>query len=159
MKAIKNPYANMPGHVCFGCSPENVDGLNMRFFEEGEKVVSLWTPTPRFQGYPGVLHGGIQATLLDEIASWVVYVKLQTAGVTAAMEVRYKRPVLIDRGDLRLEAWVEKLNHRLVSIRTVLFDHLGNTGSEGLFHYRVFPEQEARNRFFYPGAEAFQEEK
>ena len=67
--------------------------------------------------------------------------------------------VLIDRGDLRLEAWVEKLNHRLVSIRTVLFDHLGNTGSEGLFHYRVFPEQEARNRFFYPGAEAFQEEK
>ena len=39
------------------------------------------------------LHGGIQATLLDEICGWVVFYQLQTSGVTAKMEMRYRKPV------------------------------------------------------------------
>ena len=39
------------------------------------------------------LHGGIQATLADEISSWVVFRKFQTSGVTSRMEVRYHKPI------------------------------------------------------------------
>jgi acyl-coenzyme A thioesterase PaaI-like protein len=48
----------------------------MTFFDDGEGIVSNWGPKEGYQGYDKVLHGGIQATLIDEIASWVVYVRL-----------------------------------------------------------------------------------
>jgi len=55
----------------------------MQFFDEGDSVISTWEPTGNFQGWHNVLHGGIQATLMDEIASWVVFTKLGTTGVTS----------------------------------------------------------------------------
>ena len=39
-----------------------------------------------FAGFHDILHGGIQATMMDEIASWVVLVKLDTSGVTYPLE-------------------------------------------------------------------------
>ena len=59
----------------------------MEFFEDGDDIVSLWQPTPNFQGWLNTLHGGIQSVLLDEICGWVVMRKLQTAGVIGAILV------------------------------------------------------------------------
>ncbi len=95
-KVIRNPYTTQEGHNCFACSPNNHLGLKMQFFEEREYVISEWQPSDQFAGYKNVLHGGIQATVLDEIASWCVQIKLKTAGVTANMNLRYKKPVLVD---------------------------------------------------------------
>ncbi len=75
MKKIRNPYVDLKGYNCFGCSPNNIQGLHMHFEEHGEKIISEWTPKMQFQGYKNVLHGGIQATLMDEIASWCVQIK------------------------------------------------------------------------------------
>ena len=82
MKEIKNPFLDRKDYCCFGCSPANHIGLRMKFYEEEEFVVSEWLPRSEFEGYANVLHGGIQATLMDEIASWTIYVKAGTGGVT-----------------------------------------------------------------------------
>ena len=68
MRDIRNPFLNRPGYGCFGCSPNNEQGLRMSFAEEGEEIICSWEPDPRFAGYGGIIHGGIQATLHDEIA-------------------------------------------------------------------------------------------
>src|SRR5260370_42006981 len=74
---------------CFACGARNPDGLRLVFRQEGEAIVTEFTPNLRFQGFPGVVHGGILATLLDETLS-----RMATAQgrwmMTARLEVRYR---------------------------------------------------------------------
>lgn len=74
MKKIKNPWLGLTdkGYNCFGCSPENPYGLKMEFYEDGDDIVSFWTPGENYQGWMNTLHGGIQATLMDESAGWLI---------------------------------------------------------------------------------------
>ena len=88
MKRILNPWLATEGYNCIGCAPHNPIGLHLHFYEDGDDIVSIWTPTPDHQGWFNTLHGGVQALLLDEICGWVISRKLQTAGVTAKMETR-----------------------------------------------------------------------
>ena len=92
MRKIKNPWQAKPGYYCFGCSPDNPAGVKMEFYEDGDDVVCFWNPQAEYQGWINTLHGGIQATLMDECAAWVITRKLQTTGVTSKLEVKYKKP-------------------------------------------------------------------
>ena len=85
-----NAYSELEGYNCFGCSPTNPCGLKCRFVDEGEYVTCHWMPDENFQGFFHILHGGIQATLMDEIASWVIFSRMKTAGVTANMNIKYR---------------------------------------------------------------------
>ena len=96
MKRIINPNLGISeeeGYNCFACAPHNVHGLHMEFYEDGDDVVCHWTPESHFQGWTDTLHGGIQATLIDETAGWVIARKLQTTGMTTNLNVKYKRPI------------------------------------------------------------------
>lgn len=78
---------------CFGCGPANVSGLQLRFFETDGGVDVEYEVPPDFEGAPGVAHGGIQATLLDEAMCMTAYAKAGTGVVTGELTVRYVRPV------------------------------------------------------------------
>ena len=54
--------------MCFVCGVNNPIGLHLDFWMDGEQVWTDFTPGREHQGYPGVMHGGLVATLLDE--SW-----------------------------------------------------------------------------------------
>src|SRR5262245_9262705 len=81
-----------PGSQCFGCSRENAAGLHMRFFRDGDGVVSEATIAPQHQRAPGIVHGGIQATLLDEASCATVALTTGDYVVTGTLSVRYRRP-------------------------------------------------------------------
>ena len=49
MKKIINPWKDMEGYNCFGCSPDNEAGVRMEFYEDGDEVVSIWKPRPEYQ--------------------------------------------------------------------------------------------------------------
>ncbi len=155
MIKLKNPYAGFPEYFCFGCSPHNDAGLRMEFYEEGEKIVSRWDPDHHFQGFHDVLHGGIQSTMIDEIASWVVFVKLETAGVTYRLNVKYRAPVKISKGTVTLQAELSEQRHNIATIRVELLDGEGTRCSEGVVDYFVLPDERARKEFHFPGKEAF----
>ncbi len=155
MEHISNPFSSREGYFCFGCSPDNSTGLNMEFIKEGNKIISYWQPKKHLEGYPNVLHGGIQATLMDEIASWAVYTLLETAGVTAYMNTRFKKPVYLDKGPLRLEAIPGEVVKRIAAIDVKLFncdDVLCATGDIGYF---VYPKEIAKAKMNYPGRDKF----
>jgi len=156
VRKVKNPFVGMEGYRCFGCSPDNQYGLNLSFTDEGEYLTSEWEPREYFQGYNNVLHGGIQATLMDEIASWYVYAKLKTAGVTSKMEVRYKKPVYINKGGkLKLRAKLQQQRRNLADFYCELFDSDGQLCAYAQIQYFVFPDKIAKERYFYPGPEKF----
>ena len=155
MRELSNPFASLPGYNCFGCSQHNPVGLRLKFFEEGEEIISEWTPGIEYQGYHKVLHGGIQATLMDEIASWVVYVKLETAGFTSRADVRYRKTVYVDKGALTLRAKCTGMRRNLADIEVRLFDASGTLCTEGIFTYFTYSNEKAREHMYYPGPDSF----
>ena len=52
--------------LCFACGARNARGLGLVFREEDGAVVTTFTGDAQQQGFPGIVHGGIIATLLDE---------------------------------------------------------------------------------------------
>lgn len=158
-RKIRNPYANMEGYNCFGCSPNNPFGLRMEFYEKGEDVFCDWTPSDHLSGYKSVLHGGIQATLLDEIASWAIQVKLKTAGVTANINLRYKLPVFVNKGKLLIKARITEVVKRLAYVRTELYDQEGRLCCFGTIKYFIYPEEIARKKLYFPEFEEFFKKK
>ena len=91
-----DPHLFGPGQPCFGCSPDHPIGFHLRFFRDGEDIVTRFVPEARYQGPPGVMHGGLVTTLADEIAAWTVIGLRRRFGFTAAIEARLKKPVRID---------------------------------------------------------------
>jgi acyl-coenzyme A thioesterase PaaI-like protein len=150
VRGIINPFTGIPGYSCFGCAPGNDRGLRMSFSEDGDEILCSWKPEPHFAGYGGVLHGGIQASLHDEAASWVVFVKLQTAGVTERLEIDYRSPVLIGSGALSIRSRLEKTEGNKAFIRTRLFDGKGKLGSESLAVFFTLPQHIARKKMSFP---------
>jgi acyl-coenzyme A thioesterase PaaI-like protein len=91
-----DPHLFGPGSPCFGCSPDHPIGFRLRFFEDGDDVVTRFTPAAHYQGPPGVMHGGLVTTLADEIAAWTVIGLRGRFGFTGTIEARLKKPVRID---------------------------------------------------------------
>lgn len=155
MKKILNPFAGIEGFNCFGCCPDNPIGLRMKFVDEGDYVTCRWLPSQHLQGYVNVLHGGIQATLMDEIASWTVYIKAKTAGVTSSLKVEYLKPVFINRGAILLKGKLVKTDGRKATVNVELLNHENTICSNAEIEYYIFPEDVARQRYYYPGHENF----
>ncbi len=75
---------------CFGCSPSNPDGLKLPFRREGDEIVATYTIEDRFHGAPGVAHGGIVASILDEFSCAAAVFVLGKRVVTGEIRVRFE---------------------------------------------------------------------
>jgi uncharacterized protein (TIGR00369 family) len=85
-----------PENVCFGCSPHNARGLRMEFQETVPGQVEChYTAERHWCGAPDVVHGGVQAALLDEVMGVAVHSGEGERAwiVTAELRLRYRRPV------------------------------------------------------------------
>ena len=85
--------------MCMVCGVENTAGLGARFFEiEGGELAGVFMPRVEHQGYPGRLHGGLAATILDETIGRAIAIANPDAwGVTVELSLRYRKPVPVDR--------------------------------------------------------------
>lgn len=135
MKKIINPWGEIEGYNCFGCTPQNPSGLHMEFYEDGDDIVSFWHPDGKYQGWLNTLHGGIQAVLPDEICGWVIMRKLQTAGVTSKMETRYLKPVHTTDNMLTLRASIREQRRNIVTIDASLFNEAGEICTQAVCTY------------------------
>ena len=90
-----NPQPN--SKHCFVCGVENRFGLQLHFYEDGEgKVFADYAVPEQYQGYPGTVHGGILATMLDELMGRALMSgDPNHFSVTAKISIRYRKPVPI----------------------------------------------------------------
>ncbi|GCE47584.1 acyl-coenzyme A thioesterase PaaI-like protein [Thermosporothrix hazakensis] len=80
--------------LCFACGKRNPYGLQMEFRREGDTVVSDFRPQAEHQGFPGVIHGGIIATVLDEALNRTSMLTDSPAwSMTGRLEIRYRKYV------------------------------------------------------------------
>jgi acyl-coenzyme A thioesterase PaaI-like protein len=81
-----------PRHWCFGCGKLNTEGLGIEFEVDGGRVEGRFITRDSHQGFPGVTHGGIAATAMDEAMGWAMYAAGAWA-MTAKMEVKYRKAI------------------------------------------------------------------
>lgn len=146
MREIKNPWIGTEGYNCFGCCPTNPYGVKMRFYEDGQDIVSFWKPKDCYQSWINTLHGGVQSVLLDEICGWVVFHKLQNSGVTAKMETRFRKPVAIQQDYIELRARLSEKKRNIAIVHGEIRSALGEVLVECTCTYFTFdaahaPEQ------------------
>jgi acyl-coenzyme A thioesterase PaaI-like protein len=136
---------------CFGCGDLNPRGLKLAFRLEDGVAVADFHPEPHHQGYPGVRHGGLVATILDEAMSWAVYSQGIWA-MTARMQLRFRQSVPLARR-LKVSARITKQRLGLVEARAELRDAGGTLLAEGEGAFlRVTPEKGRELQEFYRAA-------
>src|SRR5512136_1057930 len=81
---------------CFVCGAKNPNGLKLSFALDKEKqtLKTTFIASPTFQGWDGIVHGGIISTLLDEVMAKLIY-ELGYQAVTASLEIKFKKPAPI----------------------------------------------------------------
>ena len=80
-------------HSCFVCGESNPLGLKLRFHTDGHLVTTRFTPRPEHIGFKGVVHGGLIATVLDEIMVWSCAVQARRFAFCAELNVRFVNPL------------------------------------------------------------------
>ncbi|MDX2415132.1 MAG: PaaI family thioesterase [Bacteroidales bacterium] len=153
-RKIKNPYP-ADEYKCFACSPSNPIGLKLTFEENDDYVEAYWDGDPNFQGYNNVIHGGIIATILDEVGAWFIGVKIGTAGVTKSLNINYLKPLYLSRGPHKARAKLQKQENNLVNLECEIFDNTETLCARAESQFFVYPENIAKKRFQYPGKDAF----
>lgn len=102
---------------CFACGELNPIGLKLVFRPEGEKSRSEFTPRDVHVSWTGLFHGGLMATILDEAIGWVLYYQGIRA-ITAKMEIRFHRPVMVGQ-KLAITGEIVKATRKLVTARAI----------------------------------------
>ncbi|MHA1697409.1 MAG: PaaI family thioesterase [Promethearchaeota archaeon] len=84
---------------CFGCGQNNPIGLHLKFFAHAKsgEVATIFITGKDYCGFPKFVHGGIIATLLDEVMAYTGYFSEGTFTMTKTLEVRFKNPILIGK--------------------------------------------------------------
>lgn len=78
---------------CFVCGEANPLGLRLRFESDGRLVRAKFSPRAEHNGFKGVVHGGLIATVLDEIMFWACAVPTRRLTLCAELNVRYLNPL------------------------------------------------------------------
>jgi uncharacterized protein (TIGR00369 family) len=77
---------------CFACGKDNPQGLKLDVKKAPDGVRVDYVLPEHFAGWQGIAHGGIVATILDELLAWACTASGRNC-VTAEMTVRYRKPV------------------------------------------------------------------
>lgn len=124
---IENIFLQFPGYNCVACSPHHAFGFRLKFFHDPERdaVVAPLTPREDMAGYPGILHGGFQAMLMDEVCGWAALHLARKIVFTASLTLRFAKPMhtgvpalvcaRIDKAGSRLvkaTSWIEAEGER-----------------------------------------------
>ncbi len=113
-------------HNCFACGELNEMGLHLRLnLEPGRCWTELEMPR-QFEGWEGIIHGGILCTVMDEVMAWAL-VQDDSWGVTARMSVDFRKPVTVGQR-IRAEGWIIESRRRIHVTAAKLVD--AETGVE-----------------------------
>jgi uncharacterized protein (TIGR00369 family) len=121
---IGRPTFEFEPHNCFACGELNEHGLKLQLHLEERRSWTEFVLEDRFEGWAGVTHGGIIATVLDEVMAWALVAE-DNWGVTARMTLEFKRPVPIGI-QVRAEGWIVRSRRRLVDTAGQVVDGEGN---------------------------------
>ena len=136
-------------HNCFACGELNEHGLQLRMHLMERGAWTEVTLPQRFEGWQGIAHGGILATLVDEAMAWSLFADDQV-GLTASLSIDFRRPSPVGRA-MRAEGWItDRRRLRYDTAARVIDAETGEVLAEATGVYVAAPPsraQEIRDRY------------
>ena len=130
-------------HSCFVCGESNPLGLKLRFQTDGRIVQTRFCPKPEHIGFQGVIHGGLIATVLDEIMVWACAVQTRRFAFCAELNVRFLNPLVPGADILVTSELVANRKNRLFEAKAAAQDTAGVTLAEATGKYLPLKQTEA----------------
>lgn len=129
---------------CFVCGESNSSGLKLRFETDGQSVHTHFRPQGEHIGFKGTVHGGLIATLLDEIMVWACAVQTRRFGFCAELSVRFQRPARPNEELTAVGYLVANRRNRLFEARAELKDGSGLVLASATGKYVPVKQSEAK---------------
>lgn len=127
--------------MCFICGLKNPFGIKASFYEtDKEKIIATFTASQEHQGYPGRLHGGIAAAILDETIGRAINMGKDEEfwGVTIDFSIKFKKPIPLDT-EIKVIGWLTEENKRSFSGQGEIINPDGNVSAIGEGKYLKMP--------------------
>lgn len=106
---------------CLVCGRANPIGMQVQFVATLNGAEATIKPAAQYQGYPGVLHGGMVTALMDDAMWWAVYATHRAITLTAEIHVRYKKPTPVEQELLvRAEVTAARANRLFVTAAKII---------------------------------------
>jgi acyl-coenzyme A thioesterase PaaI-like protein len=126
--------------ACFVCGQDNPRGLQIVFERKaGGEMTAQWTPGSAWEGFRGIVHGGIVSTVLDEAMSKAVSATGAEA-LTAELRVRLRRSVGTGEAFV-IRGWVISRNKRVIRTEAVLTSTDGTEHAHAWATFLTLPRQ------------------
>lgn len=106
---------------CFACGKDNPIGLKLTFEYTENQAISYYNISKNFQGYEGITHGGIIATLLDEAMAKIILFKGMEA-VTGELAIKYRRAVPTEKDIKVIGEIVQEKSRTVKTCARIEFD-------------------------------------
>jgi len=132
-------------HSCFVCGESNSIGLNLRFETDGRVVQTRFTPRPEHVGFKQVVHGGIIATVLDEVMVWACGVQTKRFAYCAELTVRFLNPLRPGEVVLAVGELVANRRDRIFDAKGEIKDAAGKLLASAIGKYLPIPASEFSN--------------
>lgn len=127
---------------CFVCGESNASGLRLRFETDGRAVLARFLAREDHVGFKGTIHGGIIATVLDEIMVWACAVRTQRFAYCAELSVRFASPLRPGQEVFASAEMVSNRRNRLFEAKAELRDESGVVLATGSGKYLPIKESE-----------------
>lgn len=115
--------------LCFGCGQSNTIGLKLSFRRDGDSVFGEFICGEEYQGWPGIIHGGIIACILDEAMSHAAHSNGKSC-ITAKLEIRFKNPASVGE-TLLISSHLTRNTRKLIEAKAKISLKDGTVVAEG----------------------------
>lgn len=156
MRKINNAFAaKNKDFDCFGCSLYNPIGLKMEFFKDDTKFWSEWMPSEHMDGWAGILHGGIQACLMDETAEWLIFTTYGRSAVTMELNIKYKKPLSSLGGKVKVTVQELSFSKNIAEVKATILDFQNQICTEAIGKFYVFSINDSIEKHNFPDISEF----
>ncbi|MHB8572059.1 MAG: PaaI family thioesterase [Candidatus Dormibacteria bacterium] len=135
--------ALLEDNACFGCGPANQHGLRLELLSDGERVIGTFRPLPEHATFGRLFHPGLQNTVMECMASWIVRELAGRVGLPVGMTQRLDRPALVGE-DLMLDGHIESREGDSVKVAIQVHNTSGQLLTEASFDYKLLPAETVR---------------
>jgi len=144
--AVPNSEMKQLPHTrsCFVCGESNPNGLNLRFETDGRVVYARFTPRAEHIGFMQVVHGGIIATLLDEIMVWACAVRTKRFAFCVELTVRFVRTARPGEETIASAELVENRRNKIFEVNGELKNSAGELLASATGKYLPIKDADAQ---------------
>ncbi|CAI7977082.1 PaaI family thioesterase [Frankia sp. Hr75.2] len=143
---VATPWAVLDDYQCFGCSPHNAKGLQLRFKALPDGLATVFQLGSAHESYPGVVHGGLAGVICDETMGNLIVLRTGKPAFTTAMRLRYLAPIPVGAPHECRARIVNTGDTGLINAEADILDATGGVVATARATYRPVALEAARDR-------------